>query len=298
MAARSISTASLTFGLVSIPVRLFPATSSKSIRFNLLHAKDMSRIQEKIFCPVEDKIIDRSELVRGYEIEKGRYVTFTDEELKKLEAQADHAVEIEEFIPVSEVDPVYFENSYLLGCEPTSAKAYHLLKEAMSKTGRVGVAKFTIRGKERLVLIRPHDDGLMLHTMYYEDEIRSFKEVDHGADAPVKDSELALAQRLIADLTQKKFVPSKYHDHYRERVVEAAEQKLAGHEVAEPTPQERRGNVIDLMGALKASLEKRGVAFNGEDGKTSEKSSKAAEQPEAEESKPQAKRSRPRRAAH
>jgi DNA end-binding protein Ku len=298
MAARSISTASLTFGLVSIPVRLFPATSSKSIRFNLLHAKDMSRIQEKIFCPVEDKIIDRSELVRGYEIEKGRYVTFTDEELKKLEAQADHAVEIEEFIPVSEVDPVYFENSYLLGCEPTSAKAYHLLKEAMSKTGRVGVAKFTMRGKERLVLIRPHDDGLMLHTMYYEDEIRSFKEVDHGADAPVKDSELALAQRLIADLTQKKFVPSKYHDHYRERVVEAAEQKLAGHEVAEPTPQERRGNVIDLMGALKASLEKRGVAFNGEDGNTSEKSSKAAEQPEAEESKPQAKRSRPRRAAH
>jgi DNA end-binding protein Ku len=298
MAARSISTASLTFGLVSIPVRLFPATSSKSIRFNLLHAKDMSRIQEKIFCPVEDKIIDRSELVRGYEIEKGRYVTFTDEELKKLEAQADHSVEIEEFIPVSEVDPVYFENSYLLGCEPTSAKAYHLLKEAMTRAGRVGVAKFTMRGKERLVLIRPHDDGLMLHTMYYEDEIRSFKEVDHGVDAPVKDSELALAERLIADLTQKKFVPSKYHDHYRERVIEAAEQKLAGHEVAEPTPQERRGNVIDLMGALKASLEKRGVAFNGEDGKTSEKSSKAAEQPEAEESKPQAKRSRPRRAAH
>lgn len=295
MAARSISTASLTFGLVSIPVRLFPATSSKSIRFNLLHAKDMSRIQEKIFCPVEEKIIDRSELVRGYEIEKGRYVTFTDEELKKLEAQADHAVEIEEFIPVAEVDPVYFENSYLLGCEPTSAKAYHLLKEAMTKAGRVGVAKFTMRGKERLVLIRPHDDGLMLHTMYYEDEIRSFKEVDHGADAPVKDSELALAQRLIADLTQKKFVPSKYHDHYRERVVEAAEQKLAGHEVAEPTPQERRGNVIDLMGALKASLEKRGVAFDGEDGKTSEKSSKA-EQPEGEERKPQPKRSRSRSA--
>ena len=297
MAARSISSASLTFGLVSIPVRLFPATSSKSVRFNLLHAKDMSRIQEKIFCPVEEKIIDRSELVRGYEIEKGRYVTFTDEELKKLEAAADRAVEIEEFIPVSEVDPVYFENSYLLGCEPTSAKAYHLLKEAMAKAGRVGVAKFTMRGKERVVLIRPHDDGLMLHTMYYEDEIRSFKEIDHGVDAPVKDSELALAQRLIADLTQKKFDPAKYHDHYRERVVEAAEQKLAGHEVAEPTPQERRGNVIDLMGALKASLEKRGVAFSGEDGKESAKSSKAeqeAEQPPREERKAHAKRSRAR----
>ena len=135
MPARSISTASLTFGLVSIPVRLFPATSSKSVSFHLLHAKDMSRIQQKIYCPKEEKIIDRSELVRGYEIEKDRYVTFTEEELKKLEAQADRAVEITEFIPATEVDPVYFENSYLLGCEPTSAKAYHLLEEAMTKAG-------------------------------------------------------------------------------------------------------------------------------------------------------------------
>lgn len=293
MAARSISTASLTFGLVSIPVRLFPATSSKSVRFNLLHDKDKSRIQEKIFCPVEEKIIDRSELVRGYEIEKGRYVTFTDEELKKLEAQADRAIEIAEFIPVTEVDPVYFENSYLLGCEPTSAKAYHLLKEAMTKAGRVGLAKFTMRGKERLVLIRPHDDGLMLHTMYYEDEIRSFKEIDHGVDAPVKDSELSLAQRLIADLTEKKFEPAKYKDNYRERVIEAAEQKLAGHEVAEPTPEARRGNVIDLMGALKASLKKRGVAFNAEAGEESAKPSKA-EQSEPEERKAHPKRSRSR----
>ncbi len=203
MPARSISTASLTFGLVSIPVRLFPATSSKSVSFHLLHAKDMSRIQQKIYCPKEDKIVDRSELVRGYEVEKDRYVTFTDEELKKLEAQADRAVEITEFIPASEVDPVYFENSYLLGCEPTSAKAYHLLQEAMTKADKVGVAKYTMRGKERLVLIRPYDGGLMMHTMYYNDEIRSFGEIDHGANAPVKESELGLAQRLLDDLTQK-----------------------------------------------------------------------------------------------
>ena len=290
MAARSISTASLTFGLVSIPVRLFPATSSKSVRFNLLHDKDKSRIQEKIFCPVEEKIIDRSELVRGYEIEKGRYVTFTDEELKKLEAQADRAIEISEFIPVTEVDPVYFENSYLLGCEPTSAKAYHLLKEAMTKASRVGLAKFTMRGKERLVLIRPHDDGLMLHTMYYEDEIRTFKEIDHGADAPVKDSELSLAQRLLADLTQKKFEPSKYKDNYRERVIAAAEQKMAGQEIAEPTPEAHRGNVIDLMSALKASLEKRGVAFDGEQSAKSSKAGRAA----SEERKTEPKRARSR----
>src|SRR5208283_3106449 len=123
MPARSISTASITFGLVSIPVRLFPATSSKAVSFNLLHAKDKSRIQQKIYCPVDDAIVDRSELVRGYEVEKGRYVTFTDEELKSLEARGDHAIEINEFIPISEVDPIYFESPYLLGCEPTSARA-------------------------------------------------------------------------------------------------------------------------------------------------------------------------------
>jgi DNA end-binding protein Ku len=264
MPARSISTASLTFGLVSIPVRLFPATSSKSVSFHLLHAKDQSRIQQKIYCPKEDKIIDRSELVRGYEIEKDRYVTFTDEELKKLEAQADRAVEITEFIPASEVDPVYFENSYLLGCEPTSAKAYHLLQEAMTKADRVGVAKYTMRGKERLVLIRPYDGGLMLHTMYYNDEIRSFGEIDHGANASVKESELSLAQRLLNDLTQKKFKPSEFKDNYRERVIEAAEQKLAGHELTEPAPEVRQGKVIDLMSALKESLKKRGVDVNAD----------------------------------
>ena len=262
MPARSISSASLTFGLVSIPVRLFPATSSKSVSFHLLHAADMSRIQQKIYCPKEDKIVDRSELVRGYEIEKDRYVTFTDEELKKLEAQADRAVEITGFIPASEVDPVYFENSYLLGSEPTSAKAYHLLQEAMTKAGRVGVAKFTMRGKERVVLIRPYQGGLMLHTMYYNDEIRAFGEIDHGADAPVKDSELALAQRLLDDLTQKKFDPSEFKDNYRERVIEAAEQKMAGHELTEPAPEAHHGKVIDLMSALKESLKKRGVAVN------------------------------------
>jgi DNA end-binding protein Ku len=262
MPARSISTASLTFGLVSIPVRLFPATSSKSVSFHLLHAKDMSRIQQKIYCPKEDKIVDRSELVRGYEIEKDRYVTFTDEELKKLEAQADRAVEITEFIPASEVDPVYFENSYLLGCEPTSAKAYRLLQEAMTKADRVGVAKYTMRGKERLVLIRPYENGLMMHTMYYNDEIRSFGEIDHGANAQVKDSELSLAQRLLDDLTQKKFKPSEFKDNYRERVIEAAEQKMAGNELTAPAPEAPHGKVIDLMSALKESLKKRGVGVN------------------------------------
>jgi DNA end-binding protein Ku len=252
MPARSISTASLTFGLVSIPVRLFPATSSKSVSFHLLHAKDMSRIQQKIYCPKEDKIVDRSELVRGYEVEKDRYVTFTDEELKKLEAQADRAVEITEFIPASEVDPVYFENSYLLGCEPTSAKAYHLLEEAMTKADKVGVAKFTMRGKERVVLIRPYEGGLMLHTMYYAEEVRKVE--GFGApDVQLKEAEVKVAHQLIEALADE-WNPEKYQDSFQENLKKLIEAKLEGGEVAAVEKPKKLAPVVDLMAALKQSL--------------------------------------------
>jgi len=261
MPSRPISAGTISFGLVSIPVRLFTAASAKSVSFNLLHEKDRSRIQQKIYCPVDDKIIDRGELVRGYEIEKGRYVTFTDEELKSLEARGgDPSIEISAFIPLSEVDPVYFEDGFYLGCEAGSAKAYRLLADAMADSSRVALATFTMRGKEHLVLIRPYAKGLMLHTMYYADEIRPVDEVDRGLNVETKAAELDLAKRLIADLTEKKFDPSKYHDNYRERVIEAAQRKLDGQEVTEAAPEQRRGQVIDLMAALKASLEKRGVA--------------------------------------
>ena len=259
MPPRSIATASITFGLVSIPVRLFPATSSKAIHFNLLHGKDNSRIQQKIYCPVDDAIVDRSELVRGYEIEKGRYVTFTDEELKNLEARGDHTIEISEFIPIDQVDPVFFENPFLLGCEPTSARAYRLLAKAMDDTRQVAVARFTMRGKEHVVLIRNFKDGLMLHTMYYADEVRGFGEIDHGVEAPAKPAEVELAKRLINDLAEKKFDLDKYKDGYRERVVEAATAKANGQEITEPPPEVQKGKVIDLMSALKESLKKRGV---------------------------------------
>ena len=260
MPARPISAGMISFGLVSIPVRLFSATSPKSVSFHLLHEKDNSRIQQRIYCPVDDKIIDRAELVRGFEIEKGRYVTFTDEELKSLEAQGDHAIDISEFIPLSEVDPIYFENGYYLGCESGSAKAYRLLADAMAQSSRVALATYTMRGKEHLVLIRPYAKGLMLHTMYYGDEIRSVDEVDRGINVEAKRAELDLATRLIDDLTQKKFDPEKFHDNYRERVLEAAHRKQEGQEVTEAPPEERKGKVIDLMAALKASLEKRGAA--------------------------------------
>lgn len=259
MASRPIGTGNISFGLVSIPVKLFSATRSRAVSFNLLHAKDLSRIQQKIYCPVDDAIIERSELVRGFEFEKGRYVTFTDEELKRLEARNEHAIEITEFLPLERVDPVYFEEAYYLGSEANAAKAYRLLADAMSESGRVALGRFTMRGKEHLVLIRPFGKGLMLHTVYYSDEVRPAEDIDQAGSEPVREAELTLAKRLIDELTGKEFDPSKYQDHYRERVLEVAQQKVEGQQVTEAPPEPRRGQVIDLMSALKASLEKRGA---------------------------------------
>ncbi len=264
MAARPVAAGSISFGLVSIPVKLFTATRPKSVSFNLLHAKDKSRIQQRIYCPVDDKIIDRSELIRGFEVEKGVYVTFTDDELEKLEAHEDHAIDITEFVPLAQVDPIFFENAYHLACAPESARAYRLLADSMTQSQRVGLAHFTMRNKEHLVIIRPYEAGLMLHTMYYGDEIVAATELDRGQNAKTNERELELAKRLIDDLTAKKFDPSKYHDNYRERVLEAAQQKVQGQEaISAAAPEERKAKVIDLMSALKASLEKRGGAAEG-----------------------------------
>lgn len=279
MASRPIGSGNISFGLVSIPVKLFSATRSRAVSFNLLHAKDLSRIQQKIYCPADDAIVDRSELVRGFEFEKGRYVTFTDDELKKLEARNEHAIEITEFLPLERVDPVYFEESYYLGSDAKAAKAYRLLADAMSQSGRVALGRFTMRGKEHLVLIRPFGKGLMLHTVYYSDEVRPAEDVDQAENEPVREAELTLAKRLIDELTGKDFDPSKYHDHYRERVLEVAQQKVEGQQVTEAPPEPRRGQVIDLMSALKASLEKRGAAM-----------------PENAESAPKTEAARPSRA--
>jgi DNA end-binding protein Ku len=238
---------------VSIPVELFPATVSKAIHFNLLHAKDNSRIREEIYCISEDRAIDRNELVHGFQIQKGKYVSFTDEELKKLEAGAGHEIEIRQFIPISEVHPVYFASAYLLGCGSGSAKVYHLLNAAMTKSERAAIAKFIMRGKEHLVLIRPYGEVLMLHTMHYGDEIRSSEEIDHGAKTSVGGAELKLAERLINDLSKDKFEPNEFEDTYRQKILKAAERKAAGQEVTAPAVP-KRGKVIDLMAALKDSL--------------------------------------------
>jgi DNA end-binding protein Ku len=253
MPIRAISRSSISFGLVSIPVELFPATATKSIHFNLLHAKDDSRIEEKIYCIAEDKLIDRKELVHGFQIQKGKYVTFTNEELKKLEAGAAQEIEILEFLPLAQVDPVYFASSYLLGCGSGAAKAYHLLNAAMSKSQRAALAKFVLRGKEHLVLIRPYHDVLMLHTMHYANEIRSATEIDHGADKAVGAAEMKLAERLIDELSKDKFAADQFEDTYREKILKIAEQKAAGQKITAPSAP-KHGKVIDLMSALRDSL--------------------------------------------
>jgi DNA end-binding protein Ku len=282
MAARPVGSGNISFGLVSIPVKLFSATRARSVSFNLLHAKDLSRIQQKIYCPVDDAIIERSELVRGFEVEKGRYVTFTDEELKNLEARNEHSIEITEFLPLEKVDPLFFEEAYYLGSEPNAAKAYRLLADAMSQSGRVALGRYTMRGKEHLVMIRPFEKGLMLHTIYYADEVRPAEEVDHAASEAVKETELTLAKRLIDELTGEKFEPSKYHDNYRERVLEAAQQKVAGQQVTEAPEEPRRGQVIDLMAALKASLDKRAAGSSKPREEAPEPAAAAEEQPRAQ----------------
>ncbi len=196
-------------------------------------------------------------MVKGYEFSKDQYVRFTEEELKNLEGEASKIIDIAEFVPLELVDPIYFEKTYYLGPDKGGEKAYRLLADAMVKTSRVALAKFVMRGKESLVLIRPSGDGLMLHTMYYADEVRDFGEIDRGQGASIKPGELDLARRLIDELSSKEFKPGQYHDDYRERVLSVVESKVEGKEITTLGPQVQRTQVIDLMDALKQSLEKR-----------------------------------------
>lgn len=258
MAARSIGSATISFGLVSIPVRLYVATHSERLAFNMLHEVCGTRIKQQLYCPHCERVVERNEIVKGYEFEKGRFVTFTGAEIEALEAEASHAIDIQEFVPLASVDPVYYENAHYLGPDKGAEKAYHLLTEAMRGTQKVAVAQFTSHGKEQLVSIRPYADGLVLHSMYYADEVRPF-EVDAGGDIKVRPGEVELARKLIEQLSDDEFRPERYEDTYRDRVQAAVNQKIAGQEVRMPEAPPARARVIDLMEALKESLAQRGA---------------------------------------
>ena len=268
MPPHSIGSGTISFGLVSIPVRLYTAASGAGVSFNLLHAKCGSRIKQQTFCPVCNETVERSALVRGYEFQKDQYVRVSDEELKSLEGESSKVIDIAEFVPLPSVDPIYFEKTYFLGPDKGGEKPYRLLADAMAKSDRVALATFVMRGKESLVLIRPAQDGLMLHTMYFADEVRDFGEIDKGKSVKLRDGELQLAERLIDELSHDEFKPEQYQDDYRNRVLELVGSKVEGKEITTQAPETQRAQVIDLMDALKQSLAKRAGSAEGPAAKT------------------------------
>ena len=254
MPLRSLASGTISFGLVSIPVRLFPAAQSTSaISFNMLHAKDGSRLKQQYVCAADGQVVPREETVKGYEFAKDRYVTFTSEELKALDEIASQAIDIAEFVPVATVDPVFFDKAYYLGPDKGGARAYRLLAEAMRRADKAALGRYAARGKQYLVLIRPLGPRLVMQQLFYADEVRTPDEIPIDA-ADLKEPEIQLALQLIEQTASADgFHPERYKDSVKQRVEEAIERKVAGQEIqtAAPAPQ---AQVIDLMEALKASI--------------------------------------------
>ena len=250
--ATSVWKGHLTFGLVSLPVRLFSAARAESISFNLLHKSDNSRIKQVTFCQAEDKAIPRSDLVKGYEYEKDHYVVIEDDEIKKVAPKTAKVMEILEFVETKDVDPVYLESSYYMAPDGGGEKAYALLFEALRKSGYSGVAKIAMHNREHIVILRPGPRGILLHTMYFTNEIRQVDEFRTDLDL-VKEKELALANTLIEALAAK-FEPEKYKDTYRENLLAMIQSKIQGQKVVE-APEPHVAPVIDIMEALKRTLE-------------------------------------------
>ncbi|HYB52531.1 MAG TPA: Ku protein, partial [Thermoanaerobaculia bacterium] len=255
MSARPIATASISFGLVSIPVKLYSAANAQAgISFNLLHGKCGSRVKQQYTCPKEDNVVvPREDLRKGYEFAKDQYVLFTDEELKALEEQATQTVDVTEFLPVSEIDPVYFDKAYYLAPDKGGNKAYWLLSEAMRTTGRVALAKYAARGKQYLVMLRPVEGGIVLQQLLYADEVRPIGEVGLEPEA-VKDSELKLATMLVDQSSSDKFRPEAYEDDVKKRIQAQLKHKIDTGEEISAQPRPKTGEVIDLMEALRKSL--------------------------------------------
>ncbi len=253
MAARPLSSGTVSFGLVSIPVKLYSAAeSSAAVSFNMLHAKCKTRLKQQYVCPTDNEIVPRDQTVKGYEYAKDQYVTFSEDEIKAMGQEAQRAIEITEFVPASTVDPIYFDGAYYLGPDKGGDRAYHLLVKAMQQTGRSALAKWAARGKQYLILIRAVKGGLVMQQLHYADEVRALSEVPVG-DAEVKDGELKLAVQLVEQIASDEFHPESYTDDVKKRYLEAIQRKVEGQEVA-VAPEPPRAQVIDLMEALKASL--------------------------------------------
>jgi len=286
MAARSIGTLTISFGLVAIPVKLYSATeASRQISFNFLHKTCGSRLRQQYFCIKEDVPVNRDEMVKGYEFAKDQYVMFTPEELKALEEAGTQTADINEFVPISAIDPVYFDKAYYIAPDKGGAKPYALFAKALRESKRCALGRWAARGKQYIVMIRPVDDGLVMQQLLYAGEVRSIDDIDIPK-MDVKDAELKLAKLLIEQQTSAKFDPSQYTDEVSARVEAAVQQKVEGHEITmSQAPETGGAQVIDLMEALRASLERKGVKPAAKAAETT-KGRKPAQRAQATEAAP------------
>jgi len=244
----------VSFGLVTIPVKLYSTgETAVGIQLNMLHRKCGSRLKQQYVCPVDDVVVGRDEMVKGYEYAKGQYVLFSDDEIKALSREATNAMEITEFVPLEQVDPIYFEKSYYLGPDKGGERPYRLLAEAMKQTSRAALARYAARGKDYLVLLRPFEEGLIMQQLRYHDELRPFSEVPLG-DAEVREPELKLARQIIDQIANDRFEPETYEDEVRKQTMEMIEKKVSGQEITAAPVEAPKAQIIDLMAALKASL--------------------------------------------
>ncbi len=254
MALRPQASGTVSFGLVTIPVKLFTTTeSAKTVRFNQVHKECGTRVKNRLYCPTDDRLVERDEITKGYEFAKGKFVVFSKEELQALTPEPTNAIEIKEFVPLDQVDPIYFEKSYFLGPDKGGAKPYRLLAEAMRRSNRAALARYAARGKNYLVLVRPFQDGLILQQLYYADEIRQFEDVPKG-EAEITDPEIDLALQLVDQISSPDFEAGKYEDEVRNQVWDLIDRKVQGEDIVAPPQEEPKAQIIDLMEALKASL--------------------------------------------
>jgi DNA end-binding protein Ku len=260
MAARSISSLTVSFGLVAIPVKLYVATASKSYSFNLLHKGCGSRLKQQYLCIKEDVVVPKEDMVKGYEFAKDQYVVFTPDELKALEEAGSHAVEITEFVPIEAVDPIFFDKAYYLAPDKGGAKPYALFAQALRDTERCALGRWASHGKQHIVMLRPFEEGLVMQQLLYATEVRAIDELEIPK-VEVKDAELKLARQLIEQQSAAGFDPAAYTDAVRERIEAAVEKKVEGQEIAVPEEATTGGaQIIDLMEALRQSLDKKAPA--------------------------------------
>ena len=255
MAARAIGTSTIAFGLVSLPVKIYSTgESSRKVSFNMIWKERGVRVRQQYIDPADGAVVPRDEIVKGYEFAKGQYVLFTKEELEVVEAPKSDEIEIVSFVPADSVGRLYFNKAYYLGPDKGGARAYRLLSAALRETERVAIAKHATRGKQYIVMIRPHEEGLLMEQLYYADEIRSFDQVPLE-EGEVNEAELGLAVQLIDQAAAESFDPSQFKDEVREKTLELIQAKVDGQEITAAPAEESKTKIIDLMAALKASIE-------------------------------------------